>query len=161
MRDSLILLSLLLLLAGCDRESSVQNLEHEVRSLQAQIKQLQASVDSSVQATCARDSRAWLANTYLAGSDIVFVNYSNHYSRARNTCFLLAEEHVSMRNSLSWTNDISLWNVYENKRYGHYDESNVATGPKTKKTVDACEVQGRVCRTADEFHLLVEQLLYR
>ena len=53
------------------------------------------------------------------------LDFSNHYNSASNQCLIFIEYHFSNRNGSSWLNDMSLYNVYENARYGNYLKEHV------------------------------------
>src|SRR2546423_1847555 len=80
--------------------------------------------------------------------------YTNHYSKSLNQCFVLVEYHYGIGDAPSWSNSISLWNVYENSQYGTYLESHlIYLKPKytSESLVSNCEVVGKKCKTLDEF----------
>ena len=57
---------------------------------------------------------------------------------------------------------MSLWDVYENIKYGNYDESHMIyfkPTPSTNDRVIDCEVYGTKCKSIDEFNGLTRPYL--
>ena len=57
-----------------------------------------------------------------------------------------------------WVNDVNLYDVYENSKYGEFSENNYThTKPtfSTGKDVITCEVYGTKCKASDEFYKIV------
>jgi hypothetical protein len=69
------------------------------------------------------------------------------------------EHHYSVDKNGSWTNDIELWDVYENSKYGYFLETTLIfwkPKPDTSKRVLGCELLETKCKTLGEFNDLVQ-----
>ena len=76
-------------------------------------------------------------------------NYENHYNSRLNKCFYLETSNFSA------VNNMSLWDLNENKEYGRYIIASAAEGPVTVQ----CYVEKRDCKTEDEFRALIKQFM--
>jgi len=155
-----VLFVLAIMLAGCDSDR-ISKLEKQNQELMADIKKDHAVADYDLQAKCARDSKAWFNENWRADKDTVLLTYTNHYNKSENKCFILVEYHYSyMQNT--WVNDMTLWDLYENSKYGTYSETHISY-PKpeyhTDNNVVLCEMLDRKCKTLDEFNNLVRPYL--
>src|SRR5947207_14641231 len=101
---------------GCDTER-ISRLEKQNEELKAEIKKSQAAADFDLQAKCAKDARAWFNETWSRDKNTILLDYTNHYHKAANKCYILVEYHYSWGDkSGSWVNDIMLYDVYENSK---------------------------------------------
>lgn len=154
----LIGLGALTLAAGCDTEK-VARLERQNKELQE--KQTVAEYD--LREKCSRDAKAWFNENWRRDKDTVLLDYTNHYSKAMNKCFILVEYHYSFGDNGSWMNDMTLWDVHENSKYGNFGESHMIFGIKTglapQDSVHTCEMLDKKCRTLQEFNGLVRSYL--
>jgi hypothetical protein len=154
-RYLLLLGPALLLVAGCDTGQRLTKLEKQNQELQAEIKKRDsAPADLESQAKCARDSKVWFNANWQTDKDTTLLNYTNHYSKSLNQCFILVEYHYRVGTESSWFNHVSLWNVYENSEYGTFVESHwIYTKPKfeSQDAVASCKIVGKTCKTFEEF----------
>lgn len=152
------------LAAGCDYESRLKTLEKENQELKEQVKRQNASADLDAQAKCSKDGKAWFDFNWGSPSGEMLLTYTNHYSKSENKCFILVEYHHSVdKKSGSWNNDITLWNVYENSKYGTFSENHMMYFKPEVRSVDSvwtCEVLDKKCKTIDEFNGLIQPYLY-
>jgi hypothetical protein len=157
-----LLVLLALLLIGCDNER-LAKLEKKNQDLMAEIKKDRAVSDYDMQAKCARDSKVWFDENFGAGrdKDTLLLTYSNHYNKSQNKCFVVVEYHHRYDKQW-WANMITLWDVYENSKYGsisinHYTDFK----PKfqTREELLDCEVFDKKCGTLDEFNSLARPYL--
>jgi hypothetical protein len=151
-----------LLLGGCDSER-ISKLEKQNQELQSQVKKDRAVADYDLQAKCAGDSKVWFfENWSQRDKDTISLTYTNHYNKRLNKCFIMVEYHYSTFGR-SWTNSMSLWDVYENSKYGDIDVNHaVYLKPEfhTEESVaSSCSVYGKACKTLDEFNSLVRPYL--
>lgn len=150
------------LLPGCDHGERIGRLEKEVQELKSVGKSAQVSTDYDMQAKCSRDAKAWFNDNWNRDKDTILLDYSNHYNKAQNKCFELVEYHYSLAVGSSWVNDMTLWDVYENSKYGNVSVSHIiyfkSDTPPTE-TVGSCEVLNTKCSGLDEFNRLVQPFM--
>jgi hypothetical protein len=164
MRKLVVLL--LLMVVGCNNNAErIAQLEKQNHELQEQLKRSNATADFDLQAKCSQDSKAWF-NENWAGTrndkDTILLDFSNHYNKKLNKCFILVEyhydSHFAGKGGSSWTNDMELWDIYENSRYGSFGENHYTYSkpePSSHNDVSTCEVLGNKCTLHDEFNNLV------
>jgi|GEM_PF-3459592 len=152
-------------LGGCNT-NRIAKLEKENADLKARIEQQSATTAYDLQAKCSKDARSWFSENWLADKDTILLNYTNHYSAKQNKCFILVEyhyhSHLAAPGGDSWTNDINLYDVYENAKYAQFDENHYEYWKPKYSTGDeviTCEVSGTKCKTGQEFNHLVGQYL--
>lgn len=145
---------MLVFLAGCDSER-IARLEKQNQELQAQIQKQHAAENLESQAKCSRDSKIWFNENWQRDQDTILLDYTNHYNKEMNKCFILVEYHYSLKDKRgSWVNDMSLWDVYENSKYGQFSESHrVLEDFKTADSVISCAPpSGGKCSAMHEFN---------
>src|SRR5216684_2556462 len=112
---------------SCDVPDRVTRLEKENQELKAQAAKDHAAVsitaEYDLQAKCSRDAKAFFNEGWARDKNTILLDYSNHYNKAMNKCFLSVEYHFHSGTDASWVNDISLWDVYENVKYGFFFET--------------------------------------
>jgi hypothetical protein len=149
--------------AGCDTGQRITRLEKENEELKAEIKKNQAAADFDLQAKCSKDARAWFNENWSRDKDTVLLDFTNHYNKAQNKCFILVEYHYSLNDGRgSWTGDMALSDIYENIKYGDFAENHLIFFKPTVGTKDQmlrCEVYGKKCKTLDEFNELIRSYL--
>lgn len=162
---SRIALVSVLILSGCDDER-VAKLEKQNQELQAEVKEIKkdnaAAISYDLQAKCSRDAKVWFNENWGRGEKgDLLLNYSNHYSKAQNKCFILVEYHYSLTGP-SWVLDELLWDVYDNSQDGNLSVTHdVRLKPEyhVEEIFGGCEVYGKKCKTVDEFNDLVRPYL--
>src|SRR5436305_14172183 len=116
---------LLLLFAGCDNDRFAR-LEKQNADLERQIGTLQKSTQLELQAKCAKDAKGWFNENWAHGADrgTILLTYTNHYSVAKNKCFITVEYHFNSigGGGFRWVNSVSVYDVYENQKYGEINE---------------------------------------
>src|SRR5215469_6222230 len=118
-----------LLLGGCDYDR-ISKLEKQNQELLAEVKKDRAVADYDLQAKCARDSKVWFNENWRADKDTVLLTYSNHYNKSQNKCFIEIEYHFSVHPPPSWVNDMEIWDIYENTKYGDISVRTMVTKPE-------------------------------
>lgn len=144
---------LLSLICGCDSEKATR-LEKQNEDLQAQIRRQSAALDLDVQSQCSRAAGVWFKQRWKTGSDkdTILLDYTNHYNKAMNKCFINVEFHYHSGARWSWANNMSMWDVYENLKYAEFIENHaVGFDMKTENLLITCDVQGTECKTAEEY----------
>lgn len=96
----------------------------------------------------------------------MLLDYQDHYNAKQNKCFIHVEyhfdSHMAGPGGNSWTNDITLYDVYENAKYGEFTESHriyFEPKPSSGDDVITCEASEDKCKTIDEFNNLVRPYL--
>ncbi len=152
-----IIAALMLTALGCDTSDRVSRLEKQVQELQVKVGKDQAVIDYDLQAKCAKDAKTWFDEGWAdGGKGNILLDHSNHYNKALNKCFTEVEHHYySEVGRPDWTNNISLWDVYENTKYGNFAENHDTLAGKSIDDVIICEFRNQKCMTLDEFNELV------
>lgn len=142
-----------LFLAGCNYNDRIGKLEKQNQDLQAAVKKDRNAADYELQAKCAKDSKTWFNENWPADKTTILLTYTNHYNRALNKCFIEVEYHYKLYNE-SWINDITVWDIYENEKYGNVSVNHMISKPDfhDSETISGCKVYGRECKTVDEFN---------
>jgi hypothetical protein len=148
---------------ACDTSDRLARLEKQNQELQAQVQKGNAAADLDLQAKCSRDARAWFTENWLPrDKDTILLDFTNHYNKKLNKCFILVEYHYDSKfagaGGTSWTNDMLLTDVYENSKYGRFDENHYTYWKPTVTTNDeviSCELLDQKCKTIEEFNGLL------
>ena len=164
-RMAIGLLTFCILVAGCDADR-IAKLEKENADLKAKVEKQSLVVDYDLQAKCAKAARTWFRENWPADKDTILLNFTDHYSAKFNKCFILVEYHYNSRLAApggeSWTNDMNLYDVYENSKYAQFDENHYTYWKPKYSTGDeviSCTVSGKQCKTGEEFNNLVSQYM--
>jgi hypothetical protein len=159
-RCSVILAGFVLLLSsGCDDRERIDRLEKQNQELKEEVKKSQASTEYDMQAKCSRDAKAWFNENWQRDKGTTLLTHTNHYNKAQNKCYELTEWHYEVGDGPSWVGDITLWDVYENTKYGHVSVTHMIyfkPVASTNESVGACEVFGTKCSGVEEFNTLVQ-----
>ena len=141
--------------AGCGDGQRIAQLEKQNEEFKAQLARNQAATDFDLQAKCAKDSTAWFNESFSNDKDTILLDHSNHYNKEQNKCFIVVEWHYksSYYGEGSWTNHMSLWDVYENTRLGEVVEQHIIEfkPPSTRNEVQSCSMLDKKCSTVAEF----------
>jgi hypothetical protein len=79
-----------------------------------------------------------------------------------NKCFIFVEYHYSLDKNGSWANDMMLWDVYENSKYGGFGKFTwIYFKPqyRSEEVINTCELLNKKCKTVDEYNELVRPYL--
>ena len=155
MKVKLLLLACAVLLTaiGCDTSQRITNLEK-------QISKRDIVADYDLQAKCAKDAKTWFRENWrdVVASTSILLDYTNHYNKAMNKCFIVVEYHYTFDKDIgNWTNNVTLWDVYENVKIAEFNESHSIEYKPTTATVDrvvTCEVAGTKCTALQQFNNL-------
>ena len=152
----MILIFALTALFGCDTDR-VSKLERQNAELKAQAEKVR---DFDLQAKCSTDSEAWFREHWEAvrgAKSTLSLDYTNHYNQLSNKCFILVEYHYGASVSSSWTNNIALYDVYENVKYGQLGDSHyVGLNSGMGDNVVTCEILDKKCATVEQFNGMVQ-----
>ncbi|MGC2420091.1 MAG: hypothetical protein WA405_00405 [Candidatus Acidiferrales bacterium] len=148
-----IALGLILVAAsGCDTSGRISRLERQNEDFKAEMEKNSAAVDYDLQAKCSKDARAWFNENWSSDKNTMLLDFNNHYNKALNKCFILVEYHYSTGVSASWMNSMTLWDVYENLKYGNLSENHsIDFKSEPRDEVITCEVADKKCTTSDQF----------
>ncbi len=165
-RPFAIVLALTLLpMFGCN-DDKIAQLQKQNEDLKAQMAKQSAATDFDLQAKCSTAAKLWFNENWSSTSRekaTIFLDHSNHYSKASNQCMILVEYHAQQPDKVSWSDSQTLWNVFENSKDGELLESNFISfipnhdgSNSSKDTVITCEVYGSKCADSAGFNKLVE-----
>ncbi len=159
---ALVVGTLAVSLSACDTSDRIARLEKQNQELQAQVNKGDAAADLDLQAKCSRDARAWFNENWSRDKDTILLDFTNHYNKKLNKCFVLVEYHYNSNfagnGGSSWTNDMEISDVYENAKYGRFGENHYTYWKPTASTssqVISCELLDQKCKTVQEFEQLV------
>jgi len=158
---AIALLAACALCAGCDADR-ISKLEKENAELKAKVNKQSAAENIDLQAKCSKDARAWFNENWSREKDTIFLDFTDHQNAKQNKCFILAEHHFNSHlagaGGDSWSNMMSLYDVYENAKYAELSENHYTYYKPTIHTGDeviTCNIQGTKCKSQDEFNNLV------
>jgi hypothetical protein len=159
---------ILLPIFGCDVDK-IARLEKDNADLKAQMAKQNTAAEFGLQAKCSTAARAWFNGNWASTSrdkDTLFLDFTNHYNAKHNKCLILVEYHYKFQfvgpGGNSWTNEMSLTDVYENAKYASFAENHITNWkPKieTHEEVISCDVEGVKCKTGDEFNNLIRRYM--
>jgi hypothetical protein len=151
-------LSALFLLGGCDHEDRIARLEKEAKATKEAQSDKDRVADYDLREKCAKDARVWFNENWSRDKDTLLLDFRDHYKKSQNKCFIEVEFHYSNPSgSASWMNNIQLFDVYENSKYGSFlldHEVNFRPAYKIEENVLECTVYGKECKTLQEFNNL-------
>jgi hypothetical protein len=111
------------------------------------------------QAKCSKDARVWFNENWSRDKDTILLDFSNHYNIKQNKCFIFVwchqNSHASSGDLASWSNQMTLFDVYENAKYAEFLQDHVMRGKpdfKWDEPVLICDLQGTTCKSIDEFY---------
>jgi hypothetical protein len=154
----LSLIVVMLVVGGCDDPQRTARLEKENADLKAQLNEKKVTRNYDLQTRCSKDARVWFNQNHSRDKDTMMLDFSNHYNSASNQCLIFIEYHFSNRSGRSWLNNMSLYNVYENARYGNYLEQHVIgfDHDDPKDELITCEMFDTKCTSLDQFNRFVQ-----
>jgi hypothetical protein len=125
---------ILVIVAGCDHEAGLTKFEKDNQDLRAEIGKNAKSADFDLQSKCARDVRTWFNDKWSRDKDTILLDYTNHYNKKSNQCFILVEYHYHLDKNGSWVNDMTLYDVFENAKYGSMNKNTMIYFKPTYRT---------------------------
>ena len=157
------LLFLLLLVSGCDSGRLAQ-LEKQNGELKTQLEKRNVALDYDLQAKCSKDADLWFRKGFAEDKDTILLTFHNHYNKAMNKCFIVVVNHFNegpqTLHKSSWLNDVSLWDIYENSRYGSLlEEHSYGLGTTDEDSVVTCEAAGEKCTSLDQWSGLIRSYM--
>jgi hypothetical protein len=154
---------ILFVAAACNVPDRVSRLEKQNEELKAEMTKNHAATaavaDYDLQAKGSKDAKIFFNEGWRRDKDTQYLDYSNHYNKAMNKCFILVEHHYAMVPEGSWGNDMMLWDVYEPVKYGSLFELHLNNSLPNANRVSTCESIDNKCTNLDEFNGLVRPYL--
>jgi outer membrane murein-binding lipoprotein Lpp len=147
-----------LLAAGCGQNEKIAELEKQNEELKAEVEKNDATADYDLQAKCSTDAKSWFNDNWSRDKDTTFLDFTNHYNKSLNKCFISVEYHFSLPADAGWENDVTFWDVYENAKYGDFSEEHFIyfkPTPRTYDKVTMCYVADKKCAAAGEYNDLL------
>jgi quinol monooxygenase YgiN len=144
----------LLVAMGCGQDKKIAALEKQNQELMAEIEKNHATVEYDLQAKCAKDATAYFHEHWSHDKDTLYLNFTNHYNKSMNKCFILVEYRYSHGREYSWANDLALWDIYENARYANFNAYHITHFEPTfrkEEKVANCELFDKKCTAIGEF----------
>jgi hypothetical protein len=161
-RHILIALAVLVTFPACD-SGRIERLEKENADLKASVARTSAATDFNLQEKCSNAAKSWARENFPGDKHTIFLDETNHYNRKMNKCFVVIEHHEGSEHPGFWYNYISLWDVFENTKYGEFNEAHLVDShdpnANPKVQVYGCEVYGTKCKSLDEFNNLTRSYL--
>jgi hypothetical protein len=156
-RSSMIAFGAVLLMAmGCAQDEKIANLERQNQELKAEVEKNHATADYDLQAKCSRDAKTWFNENWSRDKDTLLLDFTNHYNKSMNKCFILVEYNYSIGANGSWVSSSQLSDVYENSKFATFAEHHSAS---TDDRVNICELSDKKCKTPEEFNDFVRPYL--
>ena len=109
-----------------------------------------------LQAKCSKDAKAWFNENWARDKDTFLLDFTNHYNKTMNKCFILVYYNYSIGKDGAWANDMTVWDVYENSKYGSFGNIHY---PSSREEVALCEIGSAKCKTLQEFNGLAGQYM--
>ena len=157
----LIVCGMAMIVSGCDTSERIARVEKQNKQLQEEMSKRNAVADYDLQARCSNDAKVWFQENWQREHDptTLLLDYKNHYNKAMNKCFVFVEYHYTLaKGTSSWTNLMSLWDVYENLQFGDFGENHmIRSEPRFENSdvVVTCQLAGTKCKSVQEFNNLV------
>lgn len=146
---------------GCDNDR-ISKLEKENQELKAKLDKNNVAQEYDLQSRCSKDARAWFNANWSRDKDTTLLDFTNHYNAKHNKCLIFVEWHYDSQYGnatlSSWTNHMTLTDVYENAKYANFSQNHIMLGKpdyKLTEPVITCDVEGTKCKTLDEFNNLL------
>ena len=142
---------------GC-QDDKIATLEKQNQDLKAALEKSTATADYDLQGKCSKDARVWFNENWVGTKDAAYLDFTNHYNKSMNKCFILVEYHFTFGESPSWTNAMTLYDVYENSEYASYMENHQTYFKpeyRTEDNVTTCKLGNTECKAMNEFNNLV------
>jgi hypothetical protein len=91
--------------------------------------------------------------------DTIYLDYTNLYSKKLNSCFIWVEEHSRDGQDkllAPWCTYVSVWNVYENSKYGDFIEHHNPGNEQLPQSMVICDLGEKSCSSLKEFQGLTQ-----
>ena len=112
------ILPFFLSVSACTAQQDKQRLlqlAKQIQELQAQVKIQQQAADLDLQAKCGTDARIWFNQNYRADKNATLLDFSNHYNKALNRCFILVQHKYWLdERSRYLSSQVVAYDIYEN-----------------------------------------------
>ena len=142
---------------GCDDNNDrITKLEKQSQDLKAQADRDSAVRDYDLQAKCSSEAKAWFQSNYQRDKNTLLLDYTNHYNKSQNACFIAVEWHFNGSEPFEWTNYMGVWNVLENSKLGEIYDRHHRVEQDFKEDAYQCSVNGTSCKSVDEFEKQVQ-----
>lgn len=159
------LLACCALVAGCDTDR-VAKLEKENADIKAKVEKQDAAFVYDLQEKCSKEARVWFKENWSRDKETILLNFTNHYNRTLNKCFILVEYHYRSNfagpGGNSWTNDMSLSDVQQNAKLAYFAENHITSWKpeySLRNEVISCNVLDKECKTGEEFNNDISQYM--
>jgi hypothetical protein len=118
-------------------------LEKQTTELPDQLRQQQQAADLDLQAKCGKNAKTWFDEHWSVDKNTTLLDYSNHYNKSINKCFVLAHRNYWMDTKSPYLMKTAhIYDVYENLERGSVTQL-VAPAAETTDTVSAnCTTDG-------------------
>jgi len=147
---------------GCDQDE-VARLQRENKELAAKLDSQSKLVDLDTQAKCSAAAKQYLREEYQYDNTTILLDQHNHYNRTLGKCFVMVEWHYREKASKTgdWYNVIQLHDVYQGDEYGDFGLFTMILPPdyKTDERVYTCRVNGKDCKSIEEFSSLTQHFM--
>src|SRR5579863_4797983 len=113
------------IMAGCGRGPRMTQPDEQSEEFAAYLARNSAAIEFELQSQCSKDAKLWFEDDFSSDTDTMLMNFSDHYNKKQNKCFLLVkldEDNSALRPG-SWRSQIMLWDIHENVQYGDFIES--------------------------------------
>lgn len=127
LRCAFVLVFGTLLLAGCETSQRLDALEKQSKELQGQLDRGRNASDYDLQSKCAKEAKQWFNENWVSDKSTILLTYSDHYNKRLNKCFIFVEFHSWLGSSTIWANNMNLWDVQENSKYGEFIKAIIST----------------------------------
>lgn len=129
------------LLGGCD-----------TRRTSASKKENQAVQIYDLESKCAKDAKDYFSANWRTDDTTAGLDYTNHYNRALNKCFVLVRRQTFINPKEEWNRDVTLADVHERVNYGEFLENHAGTSTR----LAACAVGGASCAAEQDFETRIK-----
>ena len=106
-----------------DKSQKQKEVKQQQQTKGKQVKQQQQVTDLDLQAKCGKDANAWFHANWQRDKDTASLDYSNHYNKAVNKCFILVQFNswLGVKNTFL-AKDVIAYDVFENVEKAHINE---------------------------------------
>ena len=159
-------LGMILMGTACDNSERIAKLEKQNQELQEKVHKESRVADYDLASKCSKDARVWFNENWSRDKDTLLLDFTNHYNKKVNKCFIFVEYHYNPHfisaGGNSWTNHMAVYDVYENDKIGEFGENHyIRYMPQASSSdeVIMCEMNGEKCKNIGEFNNLARPYL--